>query len=52
MDQGGDMKATLNADEFAQLLGVSTWSIYASVKRGDCSVEPIRIGHRLVTLEL
>jgi predicted DNA-binding transcriptional regulator AlpA len=42
------MPATLSAEEFADALGVSTWALYESVKRGDCPVEPIRVGRRLV----
>jgi predicted DNA-binding transcriptional regulator AlpA len=40
--------ATITAEELAGVLGVSTWSVYESVKRGDCPVEPIRVGRRLV----
>ena len=40
--------ATLRAAEFAELLGVSEWSLYESVRRGDCPVAPIRVGRRLV----
>ncbi len=39
---------TLTAEELADLLGVSTWAVYESVRRGDCPVEPIRVGRRLV----
>lgn len=41
-------RPTLRASELASLLGVSEWAIYESVKRGDCPVEPIRVGRRLV----
>jgi predicted DNA-binding transcriptional regulator AlpA len=40
--------ATYTADEFAELLGCSTWAIYEGVRRGDCPLPPIRIGRRLV----
>jgi len=40
--------ATYTAEEVADLLGVSAWSIYASVKNGICPVPPIRVGRRLV----
>ncbi len=39
---------TLHAGELAARLGVSTWTIYESVRRGDCPVRPIRVGKRLV----
>ena len=41
-------RATITVAQLAGLLGVSTWSIYESVKRGDCPVPPIRVGTRLV----
>lgn len=34
--------------EVAQLLGVSEWSLYQSVRRGDPPITPIRVGRRLV----
>ena len=40
--------ATYRASELAQLLGVSEWAIYESVRKGDCAFEPIRVGRRLV----
>lgn len=40
--------ATYTADEVADLLGVSTWSLYESVRRGDPPFPPIRVGRRLV----
>ena len=42
------MSSTLTAEELAAALGVSTWTVYEAVKRGDCPVEPIRIGRRLL----
>jgi len=39
---------TLHAEELAARLGVSTWTVYESVRRGDCPIRPIRIGKRLV----
>ena len=42
------MPATYTAAEVAELLGVSTWSIYAAVKEGNCPVAPIKVGRRLV----
>lgn len=39
---------TLRAEELADLLGVSAWAIYEAVRRGDCPVEPIRVGRRVV----
>ncbi len=40
--------ATYQAHELAELLGLSTWAIYESVKNGDCPVAPIRVGRRIV----
>lgn len=39
---------TYDAGQVADLLGVSTWAIYESVRRGECPVDPIRVGRRLV----
>lgn len=47
-DGRGCQRATYTADEVASLLGVSTWAIYKVVKDGECPVEPVRIGRRLV----
>jgi predicted DNA-binding transcriptional regulator AlpA len=40
--------AVYTAEQFAALASVSTWSIYESVKRGDCPVSPVKFGRRLV----
>ena len=40
--------ATYTAAELAEQLSVSEWSIYESVRRGDCPVPPIRVGRRIV----
>jgi predicted DNA-binding transcriptional regulator AlpA len=40
--------ATYKTEECAELFGVSTWTLYESVRRGDCPIEPIRVGRRLV----
>lgn len=40
--------ATLQAQELAERLGVSTWAIYQSVRDGTCPVPPIRVGKRIV----
>jgi len=40
--------ATFNASELAEILGVSTWTIYEAVRRGDCPIPPIRVGRRLL----
>lgn len=40
--------ATLTAEEFAQLLGVASCTLYQSVQDGSCPIEPIRVGRRLV----
>lgn len=42
------MSATYTADQVAELLGVSTWSIYEAVRRGDPPIPPIRVGRRIV----
>lgn len=42
------MAVTYSAQELAELLGVSSHTIYEQVKRGTCPVMPIRIGHRMV----
>jgi excisionase family DNA binding protein len=42
------VSATYTAEELAELLGVSAWSVYASVKSGGCPIEPIRVGRRMV----
>ena len=39
---------TLDAEELAARLGVSTWTVYESARRGDCPVRPIKVGRRLV----
>lgn len=36
--------ATITVDELAAVLGVSSWSIYQSVLRGDCPVPPFGSG--------
>jgi predicted DNA-binding transcriptional regulator AlpA len=40
--------ATLTTKELADLLGVSDWALYESVRRGNPPIEPIRVGQRLV----
>ena len=42
------MAETVTAEQFAERLGVSTWALYESVRRGDCPIPPIRVGRRLV----
>lgn len=42
------MSATYSAAQFAELLGVSTWAVYESVKRDECPIRPISLGRRLV----
>jgi len=39
---------TLSTAEFADLLGVSEWALYESVRRGDPPIPPIRVGRRLL----
>ena len=41
-------QATISAKEFAELLSISTWTVYKAVRDGSCPVAPIRIGRRLV----
>jgi predicted DNA-binding transcriptional regulator AlpA len=40
--------ATYQVHELAELLGVSSWSVYNSVKDGSCPVAPIRVGQRRI----
>jgi predicted site-specific integrase-resolvase len=40
--------ATISAQEFADLLGVAVWTLYKSVREGNCPIPPIRVGRRLV----
>jgi excisionase family DNA binding protein len=39
---------TVTAEELAERLGTSPWSIYQAVRRGECPVPPIRVGRRIV----
>lgn len=39
---------TITAEQLADRLGVSSWAVYESVRRGDCPVQPIKVGRRLV----
>jgi len=41
-------RATITAPELAELLGVSCWAVYESVRTGASPVPPIRVGRRLV----
>lgn len=40
--------AVYTTEQTAALLGVSSWTLYESVKRGDPPVPPIRVGRRIV----
>jgi excisionase family DNA binding protein len=42
----GITKPTLTVDEAAGLLGVSTWSVYASIRAGEFPA--LRVGRRLL----
>lgn len=42
-----ELGLTLDAKEAAAVLGVSTWTLYETVKAGTCPVEPLRVGKRL-----
>ena len=42
------IRATISAKEFSDILGVSLWTLYQSVREGTCPIEPIRIGRRMV----
>jgi excisionase family DNA binding protein len=42
------MRRTYTARELADLLGIGVSTVYESVAEGSCSVEPIRIGRRMV----
>lgn len=41
-------RETIDAAELAEALGVSTWTIYQSIKDDSCPLPVIRIGRRLV----
>jgi len=41
-------RRTMNAKELADALGISQWSIYQSVRDGDCPIPPIHVGRRIV----
>ena len=41
-------RRTLTVDELAAALGVSAWTVYESVRRGECPVRPIRVGRRIL----
>jgi hypothetical protein len=38
---------TLNGRQTALIFGCSYWSLLEQVKRGDCPVEPLRLGRNL-----
>lgn len=38
-------RATLDVPTAAELLGISTWSVYAAIKRGE--IPALRIGRKL-----
>jgi predicted DNA-binding transcriptional regulator AlpA len=40
--------ATINAEQLAQLLGVSRYSVYEAAKAGTLPIPPIRVGRRMV----
>lgn len=42
------MSAVYRAEECAELYGVSAWSWYQSIRRGDCPAPVIRVGRRIV----
>lgn len=48
LSQVPELPTTLDAAQVAELLGVSTWSIYQAVKSGTSPVPAIRIGRRVV----
>jgi predicted DNA-binding transcriptional regulator AlpA len=41
-------RATLNAAEVSELLGVSSFTLYSTVKDGTCPLPPIKVGRRLI----
>ena len=41
-------RLTITAKQFAELLGISLWALYQSVREETCPVEPIRVGRRMV----
>ena len=40
--------ATYQVPELAEMLGISEWGVYQSVRQGTCPVPPIRVGRRVV----
>jgi excisionase family DNA binding protein len=40
--------ATYNASELASKLGVSLDTLYEAVRAGECPLEPIRVGRRIL----
>lgn len=39
---------TMPVSTLADLFGVSTWSMYQSIRRGECPVPVVRVGRRIV----
>jgi predicted DNA-binding transcriptional regulator AlpA len=42
-----DLPPTLDAHQFAEIVGCSAWTVYELVKRGECPVKPLRLGRAL-----
>ncbi|WP_298800155.1 DNA-binding protein [Pseudonocardia sp. 73-21] len=43
----GDLPATLDVGQVANLYGMSTWALYEAVKTGKVPVQPLRVGKKL-----
>ena len=48
LSQVPELPTTLDAPQVADLLGVSTWSVYQGIKDGTFPVKPIHFGRRVV----
>lgn len=43
----GDLPTTLEADQVAELLGISKWTLYELNRRGEAPVQPLHLGRTL-----
>ena len=43
----GDVPVVLDAEQLAELAGVSAWSIYEGVRRGDSPFAHVRVGRTI-----
>lgn len=42
-----NLPPTISVAEFAELFGVSYWTVLRAVKTGTCPVQPLRLGRSL-----